>query len=109
MATVSIKNTYLEMLSAIGRVDSIVEEAVRKYLIDKCVDRLEKAKSKIREFEKRYNCQYSDFYLTISDESQFEKVEKEHPTWEADNAEWEYWQKELEEWKVKLEDILMKS
>jgi hypothetical protein len=109
MATVSIKNVYLEMLSPIGRVDSIVEEAVRKYLIDKCVERLEKAKSKIREFEKRYSCHYSDFCLTISDENQLEKVEKEHPTWEADNAEWEYWQKELEEWKTKLEDILMKS
>ena len=48
MTTVTIKNTYLEMLSAIGRVESIVEEAVRKYLIDKCVERLEKAKLKIQ-------------------------------------------------------------
>lgn len=100
MATVSIKNVYLEMLSAIGRADSIVEEAVRKYLIDKCVERLEKANSKIKEFEKRYDCQYPDFCLRISDENQFEKIEKEHPTWEADNAEWKYWQKELEEWKA---------
>jgi hypothetical protein len=38
-----------------------------------------------------------------------EKIEKKHPTWEADLAEWEYWQKELEEWKAKLEDILIKS
>ncbi len=109
MATVSIKNVYLEMLSAIGRVDSIVEEAVRKYLIDNCVQRVEKAKSKTGEFEKRYNCRYLDFRLTVSDEKQFEKIEKEHPTWEADLEEWEYWQKELEEWKAKLEDILMKS
>ena len=105
MATVSIKSNYLEMLSTIGRVESIVEEAVRKYLIDKCVERLEKAKLKVREFEKRYNCQFPDFYLTISDENQLDKIEKKHPTWEADLAEWEYWQKELEEWKAKLEDI----
>jgi hypothetical protein len=109
MTTVTIKNNYLEMLSAIGRVESIVEEAVRKYLIDKCVERLEKAKLKIREFEKRYNCQYPDFCLTISDENQLEEIEKNHPTWEADHAEWEYWQKEREEWKAKLEDILIKS
>ena len=109
MATVSIKSNYLEMLSTIGRVESIVEEAVRKYLIDKCVERLEKAKWKIREFEKRYNCQFPDFNLKISDENQLEKIEKKHPTWEADLAEWEYWQKEIEEWKAKLEDILIKS
>lgn len=109
MATISIKNVYLEMLSKIGRVDSIVEEAVRKYLIDRCVERLEKAKPRIGEFEERYNCQYPDFCLKISDENQFEKIEEEHPTWEADYAEWEYWQKEFEEWKAKLEDILMKS
>jgi len=105
MTTVTIKNNYLEMLSAIGRVESIVEEAVRKYLIDKCVERLEKAKLKIVEFEKRYNCQYPDFCLTISDENQLGKIEKKHPTWEADFVEWEYWQKEREEWKTKLEII----
>ena len=109
MATVSIKSNYLEMLSNIGRVESIVEEAVRKYLIDKCVERLEKAKLKVRAFEKQYNCHYPDFNLKISDENQLEKIEKKHPTWEADLAEWEYWQKELEEWKTKLEDILIKS
>lgn len=109
MATVSINNTYLEMLSAIGRVDSILEEAVRKYLIDKYVERLEKAKPRVREFEKRYSCKYSDFCLIRADEDKFKKIEKKHPTWEEDNAEWEYWQKEFEEWKAKLENILMKS
>jgi hypothetical protein len=109
MATISIKNVYMEMLRTIGGVDSIVEEAVRKYLIDKCVEKLEKAKSRIREFEKRYSCSYRDFCLMISDENQIEKVDQEHPTWEADLAEWEYWRKEFEEWKLKLEDILMKS
>jgi hypothetical protein len=109
MATVSIKNVYLDMLRSIGRVDSIVEEAVRKYLIDKYVEKVEKAKVKVKEFEKRYDCRYEDFCIMRTDENQFEKIEKEHPTWEADNAEWEYWQKELEEWKAKLEDILMRS
>ena len=108
MATISIKNIYLEMLRAIGRVDSVVEEAVRKYLIDTCVERLEKAKSKTREFETLYNCEYPDFHPRLSDEKQFKKIEKEHPTWEADSAEWEYWEKEFTEWKAKLEDILMK-
>lgn len=99
----------MEILRTLGGVDSIVEEAIKKYLIDKCVERLEKAKSKIREFEKLYNCPYSDFCSLISDEKQVAKVEKKHPTWEADLAEWEYWQKEFEEWKQKLEDILTKS
>jgi hypothetical protein len=109
MATISIKNVYVEMLRTLGGVDSIVEEAVKKYLIDKCVERLEKAKSKIRGFEKLYDCPYSEFYSMISDETKVAQVEKKHPTWEADLAEWEYWQKEFVEWKQKLEDILTKS
>ncbi len=96
------------MLGAMGRVDSMVEEAVRKYLIDKCVERIEQANAKVKGFEKRYDCSYPDFCLKLSDEIQLEKIEEKHPTWEADISEWEYWQQELDEWKTKLERILMK-
>jgi len=109
MATISIRNIYLDMMKKIGQVDSIVEEAVKKYLIDKCVERIEKANTKIKEFEILYNCSFSDFIILISHEEQLEKIEKGHPSWEGDHAEWEYWQKELDEWKAKLESILMRS
>ena len=106
MATISIKNAYMEILRTLGGVDSIVEEAVKKYLIDKCVERLEKAKSKIREFEKLYDCPYSDFCSLISDEKQVAKVEKKHPTWEADFNVWETYVEELQRWKNRVTKLL---
>ena len=39
MATITIKKGYLEILNTLGSADTIVENALRKYLIDKSVDK----------------------------------------------------------------------
>ena len=109
MATITIKKGYLDILKTFGSADTIVEAALRKYLIDKCVERIEKSKRKIEEFERKYDCNYAEFIKTISNEEELKIVEKISPNWEEDMTEWEYWEKELEEWKMRLEDILMKS
>jgi len=109
MTTVSIKNVYLDLMTAMGRVDVIVEEAVRKYLIDTCVQKFEKAREKSQGFERKYGYPYADFCLLISDDTKLAGIEEKYPTWEADYMEWEYWEKESKEWKAKLEDILMIS
>ncbi|NQE06586.1 hypothetical protein C5S32_12020 [ANME-1 cluster archaeon GoMg1] len=109
MATVSIKKGYLDILNTLGSADTIVENALRKYLIDKCVERIEKSKRKIVELEKKYDSSYAEFIETISNEEELKGVEKISQDWEGDVTEWEYWEKELEEWKMRLEDILMKS
>lgn len=109
MPTITIEKDYLEILDALGSVNAIVEDAIRKYLIDKCVERIEKSKRKIEEFEKKYNCNYAEFIETISNEESLKEVEETKSSWELDITEWEYWGKELEEWKTRLEDILIKS
>ncbi len=109
MATITIKKGYLEILKTLGSAESVVEDAIRKYLIDKSVERIENAKRKIEEFERKYDCNYAEFIKTISNEEGLKAVEKISPNWEADMTECEYWEKELEEWKMRLEDILIKS
>ena len=109
MATITIKKGYLEILKTLGSADTIVEDALRKYLIDKCVERIEKSKRKIEEFTRKYDCNYAEFIGELSNEEGLKVVEKKSPNWEEDMTEWEYWEKELEEWKMRLEDILMKS
>jgi len=111
MATVTIKKGYLEILKTLGlgSADTVVENAIRKYLIDKSVEKIEKSKRKIEDFERKYDCNYAEFITKISNEEGLKAVEKGSPNWEGDMTEWEYWQKELEEWKMRLEDILMKS
>ncbi len=108
MATVTIKTDYIKILDALGSLDTIVEDAIRKYLIDKCVERIEESKRKIEDFEKKYDCNYADFISKISTAEGLKAVEKTSLNWEGDMTEWEYWENELKEWKARLEDILMK-
>jgi len=111
MATVTIKKGYLEILKTLGlgSADTVVENAIRKYLIDKCVERIEQSKREIGDFERKYDCSYAEFIRKISNEDRLKAIEKISQEWEGDMTEWEYWQKEREEWKMRLEDILMKS
>ncbi|PXF53585.1 MAG: hypothetical protein C4B56_01555 [Candidatus Methanophagaceae archaeon] len=85
-----------------------ITAAIRKYLIDKCVERIEKSKRKIEELEKKYDCNYAEFISKISNAEGLKAVEKTSLNWEGDMTEWEYWGNELKEWKARLEDILMK-
>ncbi|MGB2727938.1 MAG: hypothetical protein WBD09_05615 [Halobacteriota archaeon] len=107
MATITIKTDYIKILGALGSVNAIVEDAIRKYLVDKCVERFEKSKRKIEEFEKRYDCNYAEFISKISNDEGLKAVERISLNWEGDMTEWEYWGNELKEWKARLE--LLKS
>ena len=107
MATITIKNSYLDLLDAFGSANILLEDAIRKYLVDKCVERIGKSKRKISELEKRYSCNYAEFISKISNAEGSKVVEKISPHWEGDMTEWEYWENELKEWKTRLEDILM--
>jgi len=107
MATITIKTDYIKILDALGSVNAIVEDAIRKYLVDKCVERFEKSKRKIEEFEKKYDCNYAEFINKISNAEGLKAVEKTSLNWEGDMTEWEYWGNELKEWKARLE--LLKS
>jgi hypothetical protein len=109
MATVTIKTDYIKILDALGSVNVIVEDAIRKYLVDKCVERIESSKRKIEEFVEKYNCNYAEFISKISNAEGLKAVEKISLNWEGDMTEWEYWENELKEWKARLEDILKGS
>lgn len=102
------EENYIKILDTLGSVDAIVEDAIRKYLIDKCVERIEKSKRKIEDLEKKYDCNYAEFISKISNAEGLKAVEKTSLNWEGDMTEWEYWGNELKEWKARLEDILMK-
>ncbi len=46
MPTISIRKTYLTFLEAFGSPSILVEDAVRKYVIDKTVERIERSREK---------------------------------------------------------------
>ena len=109
MLAISIKKAYIDILEALGSANTVVEDAIRKYLIYKSVERVEKSRRKIEEFERRYDTNYAKFIDAISNDEGLKAIEKISPNWEEDMTEWEYWEKELAEWKTKLEGILIKS
>ena len=73
------------------------------------MERIEKSKREIEDFERKYDCNYAEFITKVSIEDGLKAIEKKSPNWEEDMIGWEYWEKELEEWKMRLEGILIKS
>ncbi|MFQ6120718.1 MAG: hypothetical protein ACE5KE_12655 [Methanosarcinales archaeon] len=101
-ASIRIRKEYFEVLKQLGDVNAIAESAIRKYVIDLLIKRIEISKKEVNQFEKKYSCDYTTFAERISD------VVKSNPTWEEDFIEWEYWSKELQEWTKRLENTLLK-
>ena len=109
MPTVTIRKEYVNILKPFGGVERVVDEALKKYLIDTATSRIEKAKSEVKTFEKKYGLNFDAFKEKINDEKFIRNIERVNPTWEADYEEWEYWSREFDEWMERLKDILMKS
>jgi len=102
-----MKDEWVKTASLFGDVETVVADALRRYAVDKCIQKIEQARAKIKAYENRYGCDYDTFSLKVqTDEDFLRGVEKINPVWEEDAMEWDYRLKELAEWMQKLEDTL---
>jgi hypothetical protein len=108
MSTVlEMKDEWVKTASLFGDVETVMTDALRRYAIDKCIQKIEQARAKIKIYETRYECDYDTFSLKVqTDEDFLMRVEKINSVWEEDAMEWDYRLKELAEWMQKLEDTL---
>lgn len=108
MSTVlEMKDEWVKTASLFGDVETVITDALRRYAVDKCIQKIEQARAKIKIYESRYECDYDTFSLKVqTDEDFLRRVEKINPVWEEDAMEWDYRLKELAEWMQKLEDTL---
>jgi hypothetical protein len=111
MATVALAERYLDTLQAFGEVDILVNQAVEKYLIDRIVRRIKKARSQVANYERIYDNQtYATFSQKVQlDEDYYNQVRQDNPLWEQDMLVWEYWDQEAHEWTERLNNILNAS
>ena len=107
MATIALAEHYLNTLQVFGKVDEQVNRAVEQYLIDRIIERIRLARSRITEYERTYDGQdYAVFSQRVQlDEKYHEQVYQANPLWEQDTLEWMYWAEELETWTQRLNDI----
>ena len=107
MSAVAVKKDLLNVARLFGDVDTVVSEAVRRYAIDRSVERIESARSKIRSYEQSYGVAYKVFAQKIQTDARFlQRMESKHPLWEEDAIEWKYRSEEVAEWTKTLESIL---
>lgn len=105
--TIPLRDTLAETLQAFGELGAVTMAALRRYAIDRCLQRIEQAQQQICAYEARYGSDYVTFNERICTKEIFlQEINRNYPTWEADAIEWRYRIDEAEEWRKRLESIL---
>ncbi len=110
--SITIKDRYVEALSSFDTdVQSAVDLALQRYLIDQITVRIANLKKKDQAFQSKYGCDYEAFARrTAADEGYVKAVEETiNRLWEADQADWEFCRKGIDDWTKKLQTILLTS
>jgi hypothetical protein len=101
-----INSKYADILAPLGDAQQAVDEAVRRYAVEKIGERIAELRHATRSFEERYGCTYEVFYAHITTDEDFVAGLREaNSTWERDFHEWEFYVEELREWLDRLEQL----
>ena len=71
MTTVVINSKYADILAPLGDVQQVVDEAVRRYAVEKLGERIAELRRALRPFEERYGCTYEVFYARLTTDEAF--------------------------------------
>ncbi|MFN6513367.1 MAG: hypothetical protein RMY29_002545 [Nostoc sp. CreGUA01] len=109
MATVSIKDEYIEVLAALGDLQESMDLALKQYTLDKIAAKITELRQRDNKYREKYQLDYSTFSQKVSEDETFIKhiensVDK---VWEIDLADWEFCHKGVEDWIQKLQIILL--
>ena len=109
MTTITINDKYASVLSEFTDVQSAVNNAIKRYIINLISDKISEFSRQNQLYNEKYEMDFYSFKQKISTDEKFiEFLEKEKQikTWEADLNEWEFYIKGIEDWKQKLQNIL---
>lgn len=109
MATVSIKDEYVELLSAFGDVGAALELAIQRYTIEQITAKVAELRQRDAKYRAKYGTDYPTFAQRCAEDETFiEGVEANgEKMWEIDLADWEFCHKGVEDWTQKLQSILL--
>jgi hypothetical protein len=104
---IPIHQNLKELLQFIGNPETIVINALRRYLLDVCWQKIELAEQQVAAYEHGYGMNYPTFNQKITtDENFLDRINQSHPMWEADAIEWFYRLEEIQTWQKRLEKVL---
>ena len=111
MVTVSIKDEYVEVLSALGDLQAAMDLAIQRYTIEKITAKVAELRQRNAQYQVKYGMDYLAFNQRVSeDEVLLANLEsKVNNLWEIDFADWEFCYKGIEDWTRKLQHILLMS
>ena len=106
MPRVQVKEEYAAILEPL---QESVDEALRRYAIEKAQNRVLELEQAVQEWEEKYGCGYDLFaYRAATDEGYVEQLDSTPVTqqWEGDSISWEFDARELREWRRRLKMLL---
>jgi soluble cytochrome b562 len=106
MPTVQVRDEYAAILEPL---QESVDEALRRYAIEKVQARILELERKVQKWEEKYGCSYDLLaYRTATDEEYVKQLDADPSTqqWEGDLLSWEFDVEELREWRRHLHRLL---
>lgn len=109
MVKVSIKDEYDDILNIFGDLHYSIDLALKRYLIEKIVSKIDELKKRDKMYTRKYGMDYLVFYKNINNDELFiHTLENDiSKTWEIDMNDWEFSYKGIVDWTKKLESILL--
>lgn len=108
--TVPVEDDLMELLEAFGEPELIVPAALRQYIVDRCLQRIEQIEGKVAIYEQRYGMSYDMFNRQVTtDQDYLDRLNDERPLWESDAVEWAHRLEEAEAWRERLQKALQTS
>jgi len=105
MLRVQVKEEYAAILDPI---QESVDEALRRYAIEKTRNRILEQEQRLQKWEEQYGCSHDLFaYRTATDEEYVKQLDADAATqqWEGDLISWEFDAEELREWRRRLQRL----
>jgi hypothetical protein len=109
MVTVSIKDEYAEVLTALGELQKAIDVALKRYTIEQITAKVEELRQRDALYQTKYGRDYPTFVGSMAeDEALVSQVESQvNKMWELDMADWEFCYKGMQDWLQKLQTILL--
>ena len=98
--------TIMTALSCFGNIDEEVEIALREHMIRRITERITALKKERDGWERKYGTSYERYAeMTATDKATVDRLNVEHPTWEADLMNRGFCVEELTLWRKRLDDV----
>ena len=104
---IQVLPTDLDILRHFGTPESLAQEAVHAFAIQKAKERIAICREEIERIQQKYGLTFDESRERVTSDERFvDALNLIHPLWETEFNRWEFYQLELEEWEAKLKAIL---